>query len=165
MSHGSGAYCGWLTMKIKSNALPVDRSYFKITAIDPGLSIGVATVVLLHQYGNTWDAEFTVDTLQWPDGAGYLRSQVLASADVVIVEDWRLRAGAALSLVGSQLWGPFVEGFVIGDLAASNRPAPIFQSPAQAMHVAQMLGRTGVVTENEHEKDALKHLLVYLRSV
>lgn len=127
----------------------------RVLAFDPGETTGVAYL----REGQVFCSTFAL----WTKVAYYMTR---GHPTVVVVEDFRLRLHAALSLVGSDFPTCQVIG-VIKYLAEQIKLLVVMQSPSI---LAGMSGRVIIPKDyepritGEHKLDALKHGLYYLES-
>jgi hypothetical protein len=106
----------------------------------------------------------TLEVGPWPTQAAVndLRHNVLDASDLVIIEDWALRANMADILVGQKLPGPEAKGYVIGYCLTEGIPVYI-QQPADIYNMeAYVKEKAEFWPASDHEQDALKHLYVWL---
>lgn len=161
-----------MKIKLPETFFP-DKEYLLIVAVDPGETIGVAAANLIR-CGNkrlpgkptVWDLQVTTDQLNWLDDVVYLRDHFAENADVLIVEDWRLRKDTAMSMVGQVLYGPQVIGFLNLHLHYANyQDKLVWQQPAQKEGLDTFIQKRIDWPRSEHERDALRHLVAYLLGV
>lgn len=140
-----------------------DTDYYRILAVDPGKTIGLCKAELHRVKGSTWEMLLTTATLQWPGQVEALE-KLLVFSDALIVETWRLRANTAKSLIGSDMVGPQVVGYLVGWATLNDRQVT-WQHPADAMELTQFV-KSNIPDEQwprtEHERDAIKHVIAYL---
>jgi len=149
-----------------------DKEVVRIASFDPGESTGVAGCILTRQPDGLWLPEIITMTIGWPEGAADLRNIALG-ADVVVIEEFRVRSKDAKSIVGDRLWSAEVTGWLIGSLETSlPNHTLVKQSPwckgfCPPKMVHQRLGywptldRAGNPIAS-HEGDALLHLMYFL---
>jgi hypothetical protein len=137
----------------------------RLIAIDPGQTTGLAEVLLAHDNSNLWNAMISTFTLRWPQQAAAIANN-LDAYDVIVVEDWRLRQADAAAMVGQNLWGPKVLGWIEGNLEATGSLHKlVYQRPSTlAMFPLQTIKKwmNGFTPDTAHERDALRHLIYYL---
>ena len=143
-----------------------------LAAFDPGESTGMVKCELTCLTGDLWQPAIQVDTILWPEGAADIRDTTL-DADIVIVEDFRVRDKEAKSIIGDRLWSAEVTGWIVGTLTAlpSSRElvmqAPLCKDFCSPHMVCKRLSFWPTFDKKgkaiaSHEGDALLHLLYYL---
>jgi hypothetical protein len=156
-------------MRIKLAASKfVGREFLKIIAFDPGVSVGVANATLMHVTGDLWDLQFTTYIRQWPAEVAEIEHADLMAADIVIVEDWKLRKNKSRSLINQELPGPKALGHIQGHwfaMGSRNHEQFVIQQPAVICGPFREFVKKNVRDNwpgTEHERDALLHLMYYL---
>ena len=119
----------------------------RVLVLDPGESTGMVFLYNGKVHGDTFEMWSKVDY--------YIRK---LRPTVIVIENFRLRRHAALSLVGSDFPAIQVLG-VIKFLAQYYGVPFVLQSPAVMSAMDRAVRPRGA---NEHIFDALKHGLVYL---
>jgi hypothetical protein len=119
---------------------------------------------MMREPDNIWDVVFVTAARQFPEDAKEILEIDLAAGDKVIIEDWRLRADKAQTLINDDMIGPQAKGFIVGAmLLAGHKDPPILQSPAILDFTSLVgIGFDVLTIQTVHEADALKHILYYL---
>ena len=162
-----------MKIKLPASFYP-QREYVSAVVIDPGESVGLAIATFLR-CGNAylagdhlqWDLQVSTKVLNWPAQAVELDALVLA-ADILVIEEFRLRKDKALSLVGDTLYAPEVIGFIKGQLSANDDGTVInttYQEPSDKEGLDEYARKRFDWPTTEHERDALRHLVHYLLTV
>lgn len=158
-----------MKIKLPQGFFP-DKQYVSLVAIDPGKTIGVAVTTLLR-CGNEqlpgkpteWDVQIVTSAIEWPTDVAVLRDTVLPLADILVVEDWRLRKDTAQQMIGQVLWGPEVIGSIKDYLTYHNQYAKLhFQSPHEKEGIDGYIRKRIDWPPNPHQQDALRHLVRFL---
>jgi len=152
-----------------------DKDVVILASFDPGESTGAVECTLNRLDSDLWQPTMWVHTIPWPEGAAGIRDIVL-DANVVIVEEFRVREKEAKSIIGDRLWSAEATGWIVGLVQTFRAPRElIMQAPwakdfcppkvVQArLGYWPTLDKKGKAIES-HEGDALLHLMYFLAAL
>lgn len=153
-------------MTVLTNRTLPATNQLRLAVIDPGKTTGMCIAKLVKDGDLSVKVYYyTMAVGPWPEAAKALDIRVPYDTNLIVMEDWRLQADKANSLIGDNLPGARVAGFFEGLAYLRDKPI-VWQQPSETnlmYPVARdFLKPRDLWPPTEHERDAITHLVVYL---